>query len=221
MPSCGGLAARWCPHAQIETGEFRGHSTRRKQLLAEYVRLLERGGCVCAAILLDADEDTWTEKVSNERSKLPAPYAEVTVIGAPARNIECWVSADVDDFCKVTGANRQELEAAHGRDPKGVVRQALRRAAGQRDVHDYVVRFVAGAPLRAWLSMSCFAAFYRQCKELAARLQCQGLPNEADSAARTSPPLTAGPSPPVRDPVPGQLPSSLRLPGASLSAGRR
>lgn len=186
-----GLSARWCPRAEMETGQFRGRTKKRRraELRHELTALMRAHKCSCAAILLDADNDKWKDKVENERSKLPEEYVHLTAIGAPERNVECWLTADLDHFCSVTGADRERIEAARRTDPKGEVRSSLERAAhGSKKVHDYAVGFVAGAPLSAWLRMNCFKAFYDECRGLATTLGCSLLPNEADARARTDTP---------------------------------
>lgn len=189
-----GLAKRWCPDAEVETGAFRHHGkgTRRRQLYAECDRLMRRGKCDCAAILLDADNDKWDHKVRNERSKLPPEYVDLTAIGAPERNIECWLVADLADFCATTGADRQQIEQAKRDDPKGQVGAALKSAAGDRKhVNEYVTRFVKSAPIAKWCDMSCFEGFRTECANVAQRFQCDRIPNERDSKTRRASGRTA------------------------------
>jgi hypothetical protein len=186
-----GLAERWCPGCEVATGEFRGKSkgSRRKQLYAEYERLMMKGSCDCAAILVDEDTQGWKSKVEGERAWVPLEYRHVTAIGAPARNIECWIVADVADFCGQTGADARQIQAAKRDDPKGAVRKALQLAASApAKVHEYTMSFVQGAPLGVWLDMACFKGFYEECRGLAQTLGC-ALPNEADCKTRlTAPP---------------------------------
>jgi len=183
-----GLAARWCPSAALETGEFRGRTKKRRraELKDELTGRIRSGKCDCAAILLDADNDRWKDKVENERSKLPPQYVSLTAVGAPERNIECWLVADVNDFCETTGANRRQIEQARRGDPKGEVRAALKTAAGASNkVHEYTETFVQGAPFAQWMQMNCFQGFKNECDALAANLSCDPLPNERDSNSRT------------------------------------
>jgi hypothetical protein len=147
--------------------------------------------CDCVVILLDADNGKWSEAVADEKGKLPERYRDLSLvkIGAPERNIECWLCAAVDDFCAQTGADRDQVQQARENDPKGLAQAALQRAAeaGAKSVQDFTEAYVAGAPLAYWLHMNCFKAFYDECRGLAQAQGCPDLPNEADAKARAEP----------------------------------
>jgi len=185
-----GLGRRWCPGATLDTGVFRGKTRqrRRRELADELQRLMCTLRCDCVVILLDADNRKWSEAVADEKGKVPERYRDLSLvkIGAPERNIECWLSAAVEDFCAQTGADETEVRRARADDPKGLTQTALQRAAGTRSVavQAFTEDYVRGAPLAHWLGMACFDAFYRDCRELAQAQGCPDLPNEADAKTR-------------------------------------
>ena len=186
-----GLQQAWCPHADIQPGVHRGKTglSRKRELKAAFIELMMRLGCDCVVILLDADEDPWHVKRDNERSKLPADYRELTAIGAPERNIECWLSADPDDLASQTGCDAGEIRRVQSDDPKGVVGAAFKRKADQsgRPLYDLVEGFVHHAPRANWLSAQrCYKAFHNECRELATKLNCPSLPNDGDATTRTT-----------------------------------
>jgi hypothetical protein len=163
--------------------------------------------CDCATILLDADEDKWDHKVNGERSRLPAAYAPMTVIGSPERNIECWLSADVEDFCHVTGASSPVVTRARKTDPKGEVQAAIKTAALAAGLtrEAYVAKFVHEAPLAKWMQQRSFKAFVDECAGFMRGQPCGPMPNEEDSKARTSSPpraTSAEPASPGHDAAP-------------------
>jgi len=180
-----GLRRRWCPGAEPVVGEFRGKTgqRRRAELLQEMERLFRRKQCDCAAILLDAGTGTWHDAVKGERERMPEEYDWRTVIGAPDRNVECWLDADPKALADCTGANEAELRQARRGDPKGPVRAAFRRrsettGAGEPEL---MACFVERADLRPWLGISCFAGLYEECRQRAAELGCGPLPNEREA----------------------------------------
>jgi hypothetical protein len=180
-----GLLRRCCPRAQPVPGAFRGRTRtrRRKELRAELRRLVRRERCDWAVDLVDADNDGWHATVQRERNLVPAEYDHRTAIGAPERNIECWLSADPHDLAEQTGVDEQEVLRARRHDPKGVVQGAFSRAAevAGADRHDAITEFVGKAHLSAWLDDRSFDAFWNECQQLAQHGGCN-LPNLREAA---------------------------------------
>ncbi len=183
-----GLARRWCPGAEVVCAVRRGRTgeTLRRQLYGALQRLFRVDECDCAVVLRDADKEKWNTAVDEDRSKLPPEHASLTICAAASRNIECWLSADIEDFCRETGADPGQVSAARKDDPKGIVQAALRDAssAGDKELYAFVSEFVAAGPKAAWLDhQPCFVAFFDGCREHAAGRGC-AIPNERDARAR-------------------------------------
>jgi len=185
-----GLAHPWCPDASVFAVRYRGQSKqrRRAELRDDVVELVRRRKCECIAILLDADKRTWREAVDDERGKLPTEPRVPVVIGAPKRNIECWLSADPTHFASAIGGDETQIRRARDDDPKGLVQAAVRQRASAdgTSTAGVIEEYTRQWDKRQWLRMKCFNAFYEACQELAVDMGCPPLPNERDAKARDS-----------------------------------
>jgi hypothetical protein len=186
-----GLRDRWCKGAELVGGRYRGRSGKRRRAeLRQDFEQLRRRGCDCVVILRDADTRSWHQAVRDERGKLPDQPDVPVVIGAPTRNIECWLSADPVHFASTVGGDETQIRNARKDDPKGLVQAALKQKADADDtsVAEAIEGYTRDAPLAQWLEMNCFNAFYEECQQLAADMGCDPLPNERDAKARDSSP---------------------------------
>ena len=184
-----GLAQRWCPQAEVVGGKdyYRGHGKRRRRQLRDAVpELLDVEKCDCVVLLVDSDNDTWSEAVKGERGFLLPEYHHAAAIGAPERNIECWLSLDPPDLAAYTGWSEADIRSARKGDPKGVVGAAFQQASEADPVggvYAVMTVFVAKAPLAYWLEDNSFRAFYERCQEIAQTFGC-ALPNEMNAKVR-------------------------------------
>jgi len=182
-----GLVRGACPGAETIRGEFRGRTRkrRRRELRDELAGLFRGQRCACALDLVDANEQGWLAAADRERASVPDEHAHLVAVGAPDRNIECWLSADPDDLARETGCDADTIRRAREGDPKGDVQAAFRRAAADRgrDVSEVMTEFAAGAPLATWMAETSFEAFWDECRQLAGALGCD-LPNPRDAKER-------------------------------------
>jgi hypothetical protein len=123
--------------------------------------------------------------MEGERGRVPVAYRDTTVVGAPDRNIECWLSANPTDLASQTECDTDAIVQARRDDPKGVVQAVFKQCADERGVvlYDLMSVFVAKAPLAKWLEDASFKSFYERCQELAQAFDCS-LPNEMDCKER-------------------------------------
>lgn len=177
-----GLAARWCPAAQLARGAFRGSSgiSLRRELLKALRDLRDDKHCDVLVVLTDSDAAPWRDIKRNEWGKVPEDCQHLCVFGVAERNIECWLAADRGGLAQELGCDVAEIPPG---DPSGFVKRRFgieRRDEARNLAKTRVEEFVARAELNVWIRESeSFADFYGNAKALASRLKCQ-MPNERD-----------------------------------------
>ncbi len=179
-----GLRDRWCPHAELAPGKFRGRSqtSLRRELKNALHDLRDHKGCDVLIVLTDSDSrSSWRDVKREDWARVPEDCHHMCVLGVAERNIECWLAID-------RGALAKELECAPDDiptdDPSGFVQRRFglgNRDDAREEAKRRVSRFVARAPLKSWIDGSkSFEDFYRDAKTLGAQLPCD-MPNELES----------------------------------------
>jgi len=170
-----GLKRRWCPHAELVPGIFRGKSREslRRELRQTLHDLRDHHGCEVLVILTDCDTNPWRDVKKSEWSRVPDDCRHMSVFGVADRNIECWLASDRSALARVLQCDPQKVPLD---DPAAFVKRLLKlteRGPQQEKGKERLEQFVADAPLDAWLRQSeSFAAFYEDVRDLAQQRGC-------------------------------------------------
>ena len=171
-----GLKQRWCPHADLQEGRFRGSTG--DSLTRELPRIcceLSTKSCDAIVFLTDANKRKWREIRKEQRQRVPQEYQHLTIIGIPDPKIESWICADGSWISGKLGIDPVHLKSG---DPKSVFESALSISSRDRKETE-IADLVRDAPLKSWISKApSFKAFYEEvlnfCKTIGG---CQ-IPNE-------------------------------------------
>jgi hypothetical protein len=177
-----GLAARWCPDAELAQGKFRGSSGEsfRREVAKALRDLREDKRCDVLVVLTDCDVAPWREVKRREWARIPSDCQDFCLFGVADRNIECWLAADPTALA--VELECQPAEIPEG-DPSGFVKR--RFGLGERDADREAGKrrlsaFVRKTRLKRWINVSeSFEAFYKDARALAARSGC-AIPNELE-----------------------------------------
>lgn len=152
-----GLKERWCPHAQLVQGAFRGTSglSQRREIPQVCIELIAKG-VELIVFLRDTNNEQWRDVLRAYEEDCRAEHKHLAVFGVCDRNIECWLCADADWI-----AREMQREAAEFRvdDPKPVFERAMGISGFDRKEPE-IAAMVQRAPLRNWLSNRSFREFY-------------------------------------------------------------
>ena len=166
-----GLKQRWCPHATLIEGPFRGST--RTSLRREYQKICEQFAVVgvdAMVFLTDGDGADWREVQRNEREKFPAERLHYAIHGVADRNIESWICCEPIWIAREL---RAEPESFQVEDPKGVFEGLLGIDRDSKH-EDEISGLVERAPLRSWLETSrSFEGFYEDVRRSSQRLGCE------------------------------------------------
>ncbi len=174
-----GLVDRWCPHAELIEGKFRGSTGLR--LRAEIPQIcaeLREKGCGVFLFITDANDADWTEVVKQQSKLVPEQFKHCAISGVADRNIESWLCADKEWISQEIGCLAKAFDIE---DPKGVFQSAL-GITGYDKKEAEIASLVCRAPFKNWIQNSqSFARFYRDARRLANFLKCS-MPDELGSA---------------------------------------
>ncbi len=177
-----GLAARWCPEAELAEGRFRGSSriSFRREIRKSLRDLRDAKACDVLVVLTDADAGHWREVKTRESARVPDDCRHMTVFGVADRNAECWLAIDRGALAAVLQCGVEDIPDG---DPSGFVKRSFgltdraTREAARARVRDYV----AHAELKSWIDGSdSFEEFYGDARRLARRTACP-FPNEREN----------------------------------------
>lgn len=163
-----GLAARWCPNAELIQGTFRGASqeTLRREIPKSLVDLRDSKRCDLVVYLTDSDRNRWRDVKNRESEKIPEDRRHLTIFGVADRNIECWLAID-------TGSLAGELECSEKEIPRDDPSDFVKRRFGltgrdKESAKARVCNFVMRAPLKTWIESSdSFEEFYEDARDWA------------------------------------------------------
>jgi|SRR6266568_8097672 len=165
-----GLRQRWCPHAQLLEGHFRGATAQsRRREIPRICIELQNKSVDCIVFLTDSNEAQWRDVLRAEQGRCRPEHKHVTVFGVCMRNVECWLAADADHIANHFGRSRHEFAV---NDPKGIIEAAFNIGADDKKESE-VATFVRNAPLRRWLNNPSFEHFYDGLRAKSLELGCQ------------------------------------------------
>lgn len=164
-----GLQQRWCPHAELIPGRFRG-STQRS-LRREYRKICDEfvvRQVDCMVFLRDANDEDWREAQRNERAAFPPEYLARAVHAVASRNVESWMCAQPEWIAAELRRQPEEFRCA---DPKRAFEGALGITRDDRK-ESPIADLVRRAPLGKWLANPSFEDFYEQLRDQSQQLDC-------------------------------------------------
>lgn len=163
-----GLRNRWCPHAELVEGRFRGNFPRSQ--IPKECRTLSLKGADLIIFLRDANREDWRTVLQADRAKCPPDYEHKVIFGVCDRNAEWWLAADLDYLANQVEKPRNEFK--HD-DPSPAIKAAFGSSVFSRpEAEPLVAQFVAKAPLANWLSNGSFKNFYDQARQKSKELGC-------------------------------------------------
>jgi hypothetical protein len=165
-----GLNQRWCPHAELIEGSFRGTSglSQRREIPKVCIELTAKGAEL-TIFLRDANNGSWRQVLRDYENDCRPEHRHLTIFGVCDRNIECWLCADADWIARRTGRQANEFRVT---DPKGVFEKAMGISRQDKKERE-VAALVQDAPLAAWLSNRSFKEFYERIRDKAKERGCQ------------------------------------------------
>lgn len=154
-----GFNQRWCPHAQLIEGAFRGTSglSQRREVPKVCIELTTKGAELIV-FLRDANNEDWREVLKAYEGHCRPDHRHLTIFGVCDRNVECWLCTDADWIEKETGHRADEFRVP---DPKIPFEEAVGITRLDKK-EDKITAMVQGAPLRNWLSNLSFREFYER-----------------------------------------------------------
>jgi len=159
-----GLRLRWCPHAELIVGKFRG-AFRRREIPHACLELRTKGAAVII-LLRDANKENWRDVVRADCAACATAFD--VVVGVADRNIECWLVANSHYASAKTGVNEADFRVP---DPKNAFERAMKITALERRTHE-IIEYVQQAPLRSWLVNGSFEDFYDRVWQKGKELAC-------------------------------------------------
>jgi len=165
-----GLNRRWCPHAQLIEGSFRGTSglSQRREIPKVCIELIAKGAELIV-FLRDANNENWREVLKTDEERCRPDHKHLTIFGVCDRNVERWLCTDADWIGKETGHPSDEFRVT---DPKGPFEEAMGITRLDRKEEEIGV-LVQRAPLRNWLSNRSFREFYERIWDRSKERGCQ------------------------------------------------
>lgn len=164
-----GLKKRWCPHAELIEGSFRGVSglSLKRDCEKTCSELFLKGADVII-FLTDCDKSDWRERWKDEINKLPQGRLEQIILGLPERNIECWLTCDKIWIAEKLSADQSEFICD---DPKSPFKRAMGITRNNRKEEE-IAALICEAPLGRWLQSKSFENFYEQARDISQRRKC-------------------------------------------------
>jgi hypothetical protein len=164
-----GLRQRWCPHAQLIEGSFRGTTglSQHREIPKVCVELTAKGAELIVFVR-DANNERWREVLRAYEAGCLPQHKHLAVFGVCDRNIECWLCADADWVARETGHQPSEFRVA---DPKEAFAQAMNITPLDRKEPE-IILLVQRAPLRSWLSNPSFKEFYERLRDKSQQMGC-------------------------------------------------
>jgi len=164
-----GLRRRWCPHAQLVQGCFRGTSgqSQRREIPNTCIELMTKGVDLIV-FLRDANNEAWRDVLKADENRCPSDHRDLAVFAVCDRNVECWLCADRDWIAKETQRQTKDFDVT---DPKGPFEKAL-GITGFDQKEEEIAMLVERAPLRQWLGNRSFKTFYERLRDKSQQRGC-------------------------------------------------
>ena len=164
-----GLRRRWCRHAQLIEGCFRGTSgkSQHREIPKTCVELMAKGVDL-AVFLRDANDENWRDVLNEDEKRCRSDHKHIAVFAVCDRNVECWLCADRDWIAKETQHPTEDFDVT---DPKGPFEKALGITGFDRKEEE-IAMLVERAPLRQWLGNRSFKEFYERLRDKSQQMGC-------------------------------------------------
>lgn len=164
-----GLRRRWCPHAQLVEGRFRGTSGRsqHREIPKTCVELITKG-VELIVFLRDANKENWRDVLKADDNRCRSKHRHLVVVGVCDRNIECWLCADADWIASQTQHEPDEFKVP---DPKEPFEKAMGITRFDRK-DEKIAILVRHAPLHHWLRNRSFKEFYERLRAKSQQMAC-------------------------------------------------
>jgi len=164
-----GLKQRWCNHAEMVEGHFRGSTgLSQRRELHKICRELDIKQADLIIFLLDANGDDWRTIKSQALERVPAANLHKILIGVSDRNIECWICHDAGYVASVCGGSAADYS---GGDPKAAFEVAMGISRDDKKEPE-IEHLVTNAPVRNWLSHDSFNDFYESIRDFSQQRSC-------------------------------------------------
>ena len=165
-----GLRQRWCRHAELVQGRYRGRCRRRE--IPHACLELQSKGADLIVMLRDANNENWRDVQKGDRASCSPEHGHLAVFSVCDRNVECWLTADRDYAAGRTNRAASDFDVP---DPKKAFEAAMGITSRDRKVAE-IVEYVQGALLRRWLANGSFEDFYDQLWRKSREMNC-AMPN--------------------------------------------
>jgi hypothetical protein len=152
-----GLQRRWCPHAGLVEGKFRGttgQSQRRE--IPNTCRELMFKGADLIVFLRDANDENWRDVLKKDDARCSPQARHLAVFGVCNRNVESWLCCQCSWIASHTGRQPDEFRVD---DPKGIFESAIGISRSDKK-EETIANLLQDAPLKHWLTNLSFADFY-------------------------------------------------------------
>lgn len=166
-----GLKERWCPHAILIEGRFRGTSgERQRREIPKACRELIAKSADVIVFLRDANMEhrNWRKVLDAYEADCQLEHRDRAIFGVCDRNIECWLCADADWIGKQT---RHEPDTFRVPDPKDPFEEAVGITRLDKKEQE-IAAMVQGAPLKNWLTNRSFKEFYERLRDKSQQMGC-------------------------------------------------
>lgn len=165
-----GLNQRWCPHAQLVEGSFRGTSglSQRREIPKVCIELTAKRAELII-FLRDSNNENWREVLNAHEEDCRLEHRHLTIFGVCDRNIECWLCADAG---WIAGETQRQAAEFRVDNPKAAFEQAFGITGLDRKEQE-IAAMVLRAPLRNWLRNRSFREFYERLRDKSQEMGCQ------------------------------------------------
>lgn len=168
-----GLRQRWCPHAELVEGRFRGttRQSRRREIPKICIELSSKG-VELMVFVSDSNDDNpaaWRAVLRREEELVPDEYCHMTVIGICQRNVECWICGDADWLGNQLGVAGNAFCV---KEPKNAFESALQISCRDRKEPE-ISQLIENAPLHRWMQNKSFEDFFDKLWQMSKSLGCR------------------------------------------------
>jgi hypothetical protein len=165
-----GLQQRWCSHAELIEGPFRGTSglSQRREIPKIRVGLVAKGVDLIV-FLRDANNENRREVLNTYKEHCRPEHRHSAIFGVCDRNIECWFCADPE---WIAGETQHQAAEFRGDDPKAAFEEAIGITRFDKKEQE-IAAMVLRAPLKNWLTNRSFREFYEKLRDKSQEMGCR------------------------------------------------
>lgn len=144
-------------------------------------KYFQKKGVQLVVRFTDADRTRWQDVRRREFQRVPDDVKSIWLCGVAVENVEGWLYLDTEYLSGALGLDHSRIGDATTATAH-VKKAIIRTRTPDENGSDVVARLVRDAPsavFRRWLKDRALRAFYSDCRDAAARADCQ-TPNELD-----------------------------------------